>query len=63
MSLLLPGIFLAITNYHHEMIPTDLLLAILSAREKVPFPSVVEVFLMEISFELIREAGIRIPGP
>ena len=63
MSLLLPAIFLAITNYHHEMIPTDLLLAILSAREKVPFPSVVEVFLMEISFELIREAGIRIPGP
>ena len=63
MSLLLPGIFLAITNYHHEMIPTDLMLAILSAREKVPFPSVVEVFLMEISFELIREAGIRIPGP
>lgn len=63
MSLLLPGIYLAITNYHHEMIPTDLLLAILSAREKVPFPSVVEVFLMEISFELIREAGIRIPGP
>lgn len=63
MSLLLPGIFLAITNYHHEMIPTDLMLAILSDREKVPFPSVVEVFLMEISFELIREAGIRIPGP
>jgi len=63
MSLLLPGIYLAITNYHHEMIPTDLLLAIMSAREKVPFPSVVEVFLMEISFELIREAGIRIPGP
>lgn len=63
VSLLLPAIFLAITNYHHEMIPTDLLLAILSAREKVPFPSVVEVFLMEISFELIREAGIRIPGP
>lgn len=63
MSLLLPGTYLAITTYHHEMIPTDLLLAILSAREKVPFPSVVEVFLMEISFELIREAGIRIPGP
>jgi spore germination protein KA len=63
MSLLLPGLYVAITNFHHEMIPTDLLLAIMSAREKVPFPSVVEVFIMEISFELIREAGIRIPGP
>lgn len=63
LSLLLPGLYVAITNYHHEMIPTDLLLAIMSARETVPFPSVMEVFIMEISFELIREAGIRIPGP
>ena len=62
-SLLLPGIYLAITNFHHEMIPTDLLLAIEASREKVPFPSVVEIMMMEIAFELIREAGIRIPGP
>ena len=63
MSLLLPGLYVAITNYHQEMIPTDLLLAIVSAREKVPFPTVVEILIMEIAFELIREAGIRIPGP
>lgn len=63
MALLLPGIYLAITSYHQEMIPTDLLLAIEASREKVPFPSVVELLLMELSFELIREAGIRIPGP
>jgi len=63
MSLLLPGIYIAITNFHQEMIPTDLLLAIASARERVPFPSIVEVLIMEVSFELIREAGIRIPGP
>ncbi|MCX8130181.1 MAG: spore germination protein [Clostridia bacterium] len=63
LSLLLPGIYVAITNYHHEMIPTDLLFAIEAAREKVPFPSVVEILIMEIAFELIREAGIRIPGP
>jgi spore germination protein KA len=63
MSLLLPGLYIAITNFHHEMIPTDLLLAIAAARERVPFPSIVEVFIMELSFELIREAGIRIPGP
>lgn len=63
MSLLLPGIYIAITDFHHEMIPTDLLLAIASARERVPFPAIVEVLIMEVSFELIREAGIRIPGP
>jgi len=61
--LLLPGVYVAITNYHQEMIPTDLLLAIEASRERVPFPSVVEILIMEISFELIREAGIRIPGP
>ena len=63
LSLLLPGAYLAITNFHQEMIPTDLLLAIEASREKVPFPSIVEILIMEISFELIREAGIRIPGP
>jgi spore germination protein KA len=62
-SLLLPAFYIAITNYHHEMIPTDLLFAIEAAREKVPFPSVVEILIMETAFELIREAGIRIPGP
>lgn len=62
-ALLLPGLYIAITNFHQEMIPTSLLLAIEASREKVPFPSIVEILIMEISFELIREAGIRIPGP
>lgn len=59
---LLPGLYVALTNYHREMIPTDLLVAIAQAKENVPFPTVVEILLMEIAFELIREAGIRIPG-
>jgi spore germination protein KA len=62
-SLLLPGVYLAITNFHQEMIPTDLLFAIGAARERVPFPTLVEILIMEFAFELIREAGIRIPGP
>ncbi len=57
-----PGLYVALTNFHREMIPTDLLIAIAKAREDVPFPTIVEVLLMEASFELIREAGIRIPG-
>lgn len=58
----LPALYVAVTNFHQEMIPTDLLIAIAKAKENVPFPTVVEVLLMEVSFELIREAGIRIPG-
>lgn len=63
MSLLLPGLYVAITNFHQEMIPTDLLFAIEASRERVPFPSFVEIIMMELAFEFIREAGIRIPGP
>lgn len=62
-TLFLPSLYLAVTNYHQELLPTDLLLAIASSREKVPFPTVVSILIMEIAFELIREAGIRIPGP
>lgn len=62
ISFLTPGFYLAIILFHKEMVPTDLLLAIAGARERVPFPSLVEVIIMEVSFELIREAGIRVPG-
>lgn len=62
VSFLTPGVYLAIVLFHKEMIPTELLLAISGARERVPFPSLVEVIIMEVSFELIREAGLRVPG-
>lgn len=62
MSVLLPGFFVAIVNYHRGMIPTELLVAIAKSRESVPFPTVLEVLIMEFSFELIREAGVRVPG-
>ena len=62
VAILLPGLYVALTNFHREMVPTDLLIAIGQARENVPFPTIVEVLIMEASFELIREAGIRIPG-
>lgn len=63
LSLLLPAIYLAITLYHQEIIPTYLLYSISASRENVPFPSLIELLLMDISFELIREAGIRMPSP
>ncbi|WP_347490642.1 spore germination protein [Desulfoscipio sp. XC116] len=62
VALLLPAHYVAIVAYHQEFIPTDLLLAIAGSRERVPFPSIVEILIMETSFELIREAGVRVPG-
>lgn len=63
ITLLLPGTYMAITSFHQEILPTELLLSILSARENVPFPIIFELLLMEFSFELIREAGLRVPSP
>lgn len=62
-SLLLPGLYIAITNFHQELIPTELLFAIVASREAVPFPIIFEILTMELSFELIREAGLRVPAP
>jgi spore germination protein KA len=62
LTLLLPGVYVAITTYHQEMLPTDLVLSIAAAKEAVPFPTIVEILMMELAFELIREAGIRVPG-
>lgn len=62
LATFLPGLYLASILYHHEMIPTELLASLVKARENIPFPVVIEILLMEISWELIREAGIRMPG-
>ena len=63
ITLLLPGLYIAIACFHQEILPTELLFSILSARENVPFPMIFELLLMEFSFELIREAGLRVPTP
>ena len=63
ITLLLPSLWIAITNFHQELIPTELLFSIVASRENVPFPVIFEVLLMEISFELIREASLRVPSP
>lgn len=61
-ALTLPGLYLAVTNFHTQILPTPLLLSFWQARAGVPFPAALEVLLMELSFELIREAGVRLPG-
>lgn len=57
-----PSLYVAVTSFHPEMLPLSLLLSISSAREGVPFPAFVEALIMELSFELLREASIRLPG-
>ncbi|TDT61312.1 spore germination protein [Fonticella tunisiensis] len=61
LALLVPSFYVAATTFHQEMIPTTLLVSIAAQREGVPFPAAVEALLMEISFEILREAGIRLP--
>jgi len=56
-----PGIYVAITNYHHEVIPTTLLTSLIAAREGVPFPTLLEALFMELTLEALREAGVRLP--
>lgn len=63
ISVLLPGLYIAITNFHEELIPTELLFSIIASREAVPISIELEIILMEIAFELIHEAGIRVPSP
>ena len=63
ITLLLPGIYVAITSFHQEFIPTELLFAIVASRASVPFSIIFEIIIMELSFELIREASLRVPTP
>ena len=58
---MLSGTYLALILFHREMIPTPLLGAVMDARENIPFPSVFEVLIMELFFELVRESSLRVP--
>lgn len=63
LAMMFPAFYLAIIKYHTELLPTELAMAFADARAGVPFSAFAEVIIMELSFELIREAGVRIPGP
>ncbi len=62
LSTFLPGMYVAIINFHPEIFPTTLFLRIAATREGVPFPVVVELMVMESVFEVLREAGVRLPA-
>ena len=56
-----PAIYVAIITFHQELIPTQLLLSIYASRKGVPFPSIIEILGMTIIFEILKEAGLRMP--
>jgi spore germination protein KA len=62
LTITVPAIYLSLVTIHQEMVPTSLLQTINSARQAVPFPSIVEALLMLLAFEVLREAGARLPS-
>jgi spore germination protein KA len=61
LALITPSAYVAVTTFHQEMLPTRLLINLAAQREGVPFPAVIEALMMEITFEILREAGVRMP--
>ncbi|WP_438448690.1 spore germination protein [Gorillibacterium sp. sgz5001074] len=61
IALLLPSLYIAVTTFHQEMLPTPLLISLAAQREGIPFPAFIEAFIMEVTFEILREAGVRMP--
>lgn len=63
IAIFLPGFFISVISYHFEIIPMKLLLTLGESRGQVPFPPFVEAIIMEITLEMLREAGVRLPAP
>jgi spore germination protein KA len=61
VSMLLPAFYIAVTTFHQEMLPTTLLISLAAQREGVPLPALAEALLMELTFDVLREAGVRMP--
>ena len=61
LSLILPAFYVAITTFHHEMIPTNLLKSIIESKEGVPFSAFIEIILLLSAFEILLEASLRLP--
>ena len=62
LTICLPALFVALLTFHSQMLPTDLVMSIIAAREGVPIPVVLECFTLLLVFEIIRETGIRVPA-
>lgn len=62
LTIITPGVYIAVTTFNQEVIPDELLISLASQREGVPFPTAIEAFIMMITFEILRESDIRLPS-
>ncbi|MDP4089761.1 MAG: spore germination protein [Bacillota bacterium] len=60
-TILTPALYIALTTYHPDMLPSLLLITTAASREGIPFPSIIETLIMITAFELLRESGVRLP--
>lgn len=63
LALMAPALYISFISFHPGLIPTQLAITIIKTRQGVPFPSLIEVLILEVSIEILREAGIRLPKP
>ncbi|NOU83483.1 spore germination protein [Paenibacillus sp. LMG 31459] len=63
LALMAPSLYISFISFHPGLIPTELAITIIKTRQGVPFPSLIEVLILEIAIEILREAGIRLPKP
>jgi spore germination protein KA len=61
LAIFVPSLYVAVVSYHHELLPTSLLINLSAQREEVPFPAFIEATIMSVTFEILREAGLRMP--
>ena len=63
IAIMAPSLYIAITTFHQELLPTSLAMSIAAGREATPFPALVEAALMLMTLEILQEAGLRLPKP
>jgi spore germination protein KA len=63
IAVFLPSVYVALTTFHQEILPPSLMLSIAAAQEGTPFPAAFEAILMQIIYEILKEAGVRLPRP
>lgn len=61
LSIFVPSLYISVVSYHQELLPTLLLISLAAQREEVPFPAFLEAIIMTVTFEILREAGLRMP--
>lgn len=63
MTIFLPGLYISLASFHPGLLPTKMAVAMAAGRENIPFPPIIEALIMEVTIELLREAGLRLPRP